>query len=504
MDNSPQAPELRLSYLTYDPENYEQQLEAKISSALSILGLMDKEVPLTVCRSPRTNYRHRCRFGIGDDGNQMWYTMWECGAPTVRLLSYPLGSIFINSAMVPLLQIVTLKPPLRTELRAVHFLSTTKGDLLITMIYEKALNDEWCVEATILFRELAEQIFTCCRLVGIRGRSKGVKYVIGDENVFEQFQLQSGQIISYVQIPDGFSNPNPEVNVQALNWICRVVEAISTRHRSKGTSLDFLELYCGNGNHTVALSVFARYVVAVEINRLLCEAAESNLKTNCISNVDIVSCDSQKFASHILRKMTYMRKNGEECHFSGVLVDPPRAGLDSTTLRLVKGYQDIIYISCNPDALARDLLEVIPLSMNTKITSYSFIILTRSRNLQYLINLRTQPIWNVGLIYQRCKANLSIIFKIISSHCSTSIGRVAMSLLGSWGGKERSLDDDLSVSKISSMNSTEQSRILFEALRGCGTCLYLTPGRGRSPSNSNDPPIQPQSSYREDLWIRRT
>jgi hypothetical protein len=42
-----------------------------------------------------------------------------------------------------------------------------------------------------------------------------------------------------------------------------------------------------------------------------------------------------------------------------------------------------------------------------------------------------------------------------------------MSLLGSWGGKERGTDDDLSLSKVSAMNATEQSRVFFEALRGC-------------------------------------
>ena len=37
-----------------------------------------------------------------------------------------------------------------------------------------------------------------------------------------------------------------------------------------------------------------------------------------------------------------------EYHFGAVLVDPPRAGLDATTLKLVQGYPHILYISCNP------------------------------------------------------------------------------------------------------------------------------------------------------------
>jgi tRNA (uracil-5-)-methyltransferase len=249
---------LQLSYLNYIPEDYEQQLEEKISNAINMLGLEGAGIPLTICRSPRNHYRHRCRFGIGDDGTAMWYTMWENGAPTVRLLSYPLGSVYINLVMEPLLRFVEIQPGLRDDLRATHFLSTTRGDLSITLIYEKHLTEDWCVEATALFNQLGPLLLpNGCNLVGLRGRSKGVKFVIGKESVRETFHLANGNEVTYLQIPDGFSNPNPEVNVQALNWICEIIGGLSERmSKEKGDSnyIDFLELYCGNGNHTVALS----------------------------------------------------------------------------------------------------------------------------------------------------------------------------------------------------------------------------------------------------------
>ncbi len=42
-------------------------------------------------------------------------------------------------------------------------------------------------------------------------------------------------------------------------------------------------------------------------------------------------------------------------NFSTVLVDPPRAGLDAGTIELISTIENIIYISCNPETLARDL-----------------------------------------------------------------------------------------------------------------------------------------------------
>jgi len=44
--------------------------------------------------------------------------------------------------------------------------------------------------------------------------------------------------------------------------------------------------------------------------------------------------------------------------FGAVLVDPPRCGLDKLTLSLVAGYAHILYISCSPESLMRDLKEV--------------------------------------------------------------------------------------------------------------------------------------------------
>jgi tRNA (uracil-5-)-methyltransferase len=102
----------------------------------------------------------------------------------------------------------------------------------------------------------------------------------------------------------------------------------------------------------------------VEINKLLCEAAEHNLALNGISNVSVIPCDSGEFARKILRNRSFVGKDGTEYRFGGVLVDPPRAGLDALTRRLVKNYHDIIYISCNPEALARDLSEVTSLCLS--------------------------------------------------------------------------------------------------------------------------------------------
>lgn len=154
------------------------------------------------------------------------------------------------------------------------------------------------------------------------------------------------------QIIDGFSSPNPLVNAKALDWMCLKIK----EYLPNSSELDLLELYCGNGNHTVALAYLFRHIVAVELNGLLCEIAHENLEANgSINNVDIIGISSHKFTKSLLKKRCFETIDGQLYRFDAVLVDPPRAGLDEYTREAVCNYDCIFYISCCMDALDRDL-----------------------------------------------------------------------------------------------------------------------------------------------------
>jgi tRNA (uracil-5-)-methyltransferase len=53
-----------------------------------------------------------------------------------------------------------------------------------------------------------------------------------------------------------------------------------------------------------------------------------------------------------------------------LLVDPPRAGLDSTCRTLAKGFERVVYISCNPDTLARDVAELSATHRVTRLAAF--------------------------------------------------------------------------------------------------------------------------------------
>ena len=56
--------------------------------------------------------------------------------------------------------------------------------------------------------------------------------------------------------------------------------------------LELLELYCGNGNHTVALARHFHKVLCVEIDKKLCDAADFNLMRNGVRNAHVLCVSS--------------------------------------------------------------------------------------------------------------------------------------------------------------------------------------------------------------------
>lgn len=104
--------------------------------------------------------------------------------------------------------------------------------------------------------------------------------------------------------------------------------------------------------------------MAVEINKSLCEIARENFVMNDIKNAIVLSTPSENFALNLLRKKNLsvtiqsLDSDREAYDFGAVLVDPPRSGLDEHTVQAIAGYNVIMYISCNPVSLVRDLKKV--------------------------------------------------------------------------------------------------------------------------------------------------
>lgn len=106
-----------------------------------------------------------------------------------------------------------------------------------------------------------------------------------------------------------------------------------------------LDLYCGTGTIGIFLSKHCRKVLGVEINEDAVNDAKENQQLNGISNINFMAGDTK----NILKKVAFKA--------DVIVVDPPRSGLDASVVKELMeiGAKKIVYVSCDPVTLARDL-----------------------------------------------------------------------------------------------------------------------------------------------------
>lgn len=300
-----------------------------------------------VFASPEKHYRMRAEFRVWHEGEHISYAMFEPGqkagsASLRRIDSLPAASAAINALMPRLLAAVQADPLLRERWYQCEFLSTLSGDMLVGMIYHKRLCGQWQAAAARLQRELGIMII---------GRSRGQKLVLAQDFVTERLHAD-GRDWLYRQYEGGFSQPNALVCQKMLDWACGA---------AAGLGGDLLELYCGNGNFTLPLARYFRRVLATELSKTSVQAAQWNIEANGAANIRLARLSAEEFtqAYHGVRTFRRLQEQGiglADYAFSTVFVDPPRAGVDADTLRLLQEFENIIYVSCNPETLHANLV----------------------------------------------------------------------------------------------------------------------------------------------------
>lgn len=109
-----------------------------------------------------------------------------------------------------------------------------------------------------------------------------------------------------------------------------------------------LDAYCGTGTIGIIASDHAKEVIGVELNKAAVQDARINAKRNQVKNISFYEKDAGEF-------MVQLASQGGKVDV--VIMDPPRAGSDEAFLSSVATLSPkrVVYISCNPETLARDL-----------------------------------------------------------------------------------------------------------------------------------------------------
>lgn len=123
-----------------------------------------------------------------------------------------------------------------------------------------------------------------------------------------------------------------------------------------------LDLYCGIGTIGIFASKYVKKVYGIEIVEEGVKNAKNNAKINNIKSIEFIAGDVEKTLEKLIEK--------EKINPDIIFVDPPRKGLDNNTINnLLKiKPKKIVYISCNPATLMRDLNKLEEIYEINKIT----------------------------------------------------------------------------------------------------------------------------------------
>ena len=214
--------------------------------------------------------------------------------------------------------------------------SADNGNCLVTLVVNATkmfdrLNDF----AKSVFEEFGEVVGVC-----VNFNSKKTNVILGQETVclYGQDYVEERILDKCFKIgADTFFQINPKSAENIFKYVKKQVE--------KFENPTVLDTYAGIATFGIVVSDVAQKVVSVESNHSSIEKAKEVVELNNISNVELFAQDTTKYLKSIKRK------------FDITILDPPRKGCTQEALEEVLAHtkKQIIYVSCNPATLARDL-----------------------------------------------------------------------------------------------------------------------------------------------------
>ena len=156
--------------------------------------------------------------------------------------------------------------------------------------------------------------------------------------------------LKYNIYPDTFFQLNTS---QTENLCEKVLKSLKLSLKEK-----VLDIYCGVGFISLYISHMAKEVVGIEYEKKSIISANENAEINKIKNTRFYCGDAAKVTEELLKNESF------DC----LILDPPRTGLDDNMIKLLldNDFKRIIYVSCNPSTLAKNLND---LSNKYKINS---------------------------------------------------------------------------------------------------------------------------------------
>lgn len=207
-------------------------------------------------------------------------------------------------------------------------LSNTTGKIIV-ILEGKKLNKSYAEE---IFQDIKMRFKP---LVGLCTRDKKCSTWAGNDSYKEVISTTKYSVNS-----DSFFQINHFLH-EILQK--KVINACKPKQRET-----FLDLYCGVGTFSVPLAAKSQHVVGIEENIISIEDANYNMRLNKIKNCVFIKSTAEKGLAKVIKN---------KMSIDSILLNPPRRGCSDVVKKEILSIspKKIIYLSCNPATLSRDL-----------------------------------------------------------------------------------------------------------------------------------------------------
>ena len=330
--------------------DYNYQLEIKrqtVKDVLKSIGGIDIEVPLTI-PSPNNNcYRHKIQYPVSQTKISKRFLVGYYKPKSHEVVNIKHCPIqpHICDEIIEFIRDYAIEYNISGydeknhsgDLKHVVLrISSLNGKVLVTLVVNsKKISKNIENFAKLLYNNFSEVVGVCINL-----NPKQTNVILSDNTI-----CVAGEPFVEDKIIDKIFKIGAETFFQVNPKSAENIFSYVKNEVAKNANPAVLDAYAGIAAFGIVISDVAKEVVSVESNKSSIEIAEYVLKLNKINNVELHAEDTTKFLKTIKRK------------FDITILDPPRKGCtkDSLDETLKHTKNKIIYVSCNPATLARDL-----------------------------------------------------------------------------------------------------------------------------------------------------
>jgi 23S rRNA (uracil1939-C5)-methyltransferase len=320
--------------------DYPTQLELKAETLRDLLcriGKIESIEHLPIIPSPR-GYSYRCRVQLHAEYRGREYALGFFQESSHKIIQFQYCHIadpLINSVLQGLRPILNLWVP-KPTIQRIDLNVSVDDEKVIAILH---VSPHFIREGRVIFQN-PQAIHQQLMGVVLVGKGRGRRPVeIGETVAKYSWDSPRGIKIRYRVGPLSFSQVNAQQNQRLIHVVLELAEM---RGDEK-----VVDLFCGVGNFTFPLSLKAKYTVGIDENPWAIKDARAIQKLNPIRDLEFFCMSAQRALQAKPKKI--LRPDI-------VVINPPRSGCGQIIKGIVEfGASKIIYISCDPGTLARDV-----------------------------------------------------------------------------------------------------------------------------------------------------